>query len=580
MYFFLYAATLVASVSYNLMEQQYSLQLRSVTLALVYRPRFDMPGVPRLRVPGEVPAARKVAPANLSEAKRVESPSGPTSPLRFVNDVPCLADYDFIDVVGRGGYGVVYKAREVNSGEIHAIKVISKEKTEQNGLLERVVKEIEVHHRLEHTNIVNFYAFTEDAKFMYLIMEYCSGGNLYDMLKRHRRETGGGVGNKRAAQLIYQLGCGVAYLHRNNVMHRDLKLSNLLLSSKGELKIADFGLAVILDHPDEEHYTVCGTTNYIAPEVAVPQQGHGLSADLWSVGVVLYSLLVGRLPFDCKTTSEILHKVCQAKYELPAHISRKARDLIGLLLHRIPGRRLEAKNIIRHSYIISNHKPNGQHTHKTCQRFPSPSSSEYEEESSSGLATMAVSSLRAAHFAHLSRQSSISSIDDSPFIHSSRCDPSKSMDCGVYQEKYGRREHKHCIHKSFEQNTPTEELWEIANCAEKTSSRRREKRQRVDKDKWKRDQISSTIARTRSDSLGSSAVDPSTPLYSGVSSITGVSSMNQGSVEALTLLRDVEEEDVMSSNTQSRLSQERLVYLRPWKLEGGGGVSACPMIQP
>ena len=197
--------------------------------------------------------------------------------------MPALRGYKFGRVIGQGGYGKVYECICVSPkhkfANIYertkkvAIKVISKEKIRRKDIKQRVVKEIEIHQRLQHTNIVSLLEYREDKHYIYLIMEYCGGGDLYRLF---RDKQSSGFSEYHAAKLISQLASGIAYLHKYRVMHRDLKLSNLLLTTNGELKIGDFGLAVLLELPTEEHYTMCGTPNYIAPEVAsVTKKQHG-----------------------------------------------------------------------------------------------------------------------------------------------------------------------------------------------------------------------------------------------------------------------------------------------------------------
>ena len=263
--------------------------------------------------------------------------------------------YKFYSAVGKGGYGVVFKAQHVDTLEWVAIKVISKEKFVRKDFKIEWLKEIEVHSRLEHPNIVGLIDYKEDDNFIYLIMEYCSGGNLYQLLRRNNREYGGGLETKQTAKFVSQLADGVAYLHRNSVMHRDLKLSNLLLTNSGDLKIADFGLAIVLELPEEEHiHRMWNAELYCTKVASVSQQSHSLDADLWSIGVVLYSLLVGKLPFDSKDMSQTLERVRQLDYTVPSTVPQKAKDLIQRLLCKEPSLRLRARHVCQHGFILSN----------------------------------------------------------------------------------------------------------------------------------------------------------------------------------------------------------------------------------
>lgn len=143
---------------------------------------------------------------------------------------------------------------------------------------------------------------------------------------------------------------GMLYLHSHGILHRDLTLSNLLLSSDMNIKIADFGLATQLKLPNEKHFTMCGTPNYIAPEIAT-RSAHGLESDVWSLGCMLYTFLVGRPPFDTDTVKNTLNKIVLADYEMPSFMSREAKELIFQLLRKNPADRLSLSSVLDHAFM-------------------------------------------------------------------------------------------------------------------------------------------------------------------------------------------------------------------------------------
>lgn len=143
---------------------------------------------------------------------------------------------------------------------------------------------------------------------------------------------------------------GMLYLHSHGILHRDLTLSNLLLSCDMNIKIADFGLAAQLKLPNEKHFTMCGTPNYIAPEIAT-RSAHGLESDVWSLGCMLYTFLVGRPPFDTDTVKNTLNKIVLADYEMPSFMSREAKDLIFQLLRKNPADRLSLSSVLDHAFM-------------------------------------------------------------------------------------------------------------------------------------------------------------------------------------------------------------------------------------
>lgn len=153
-----------------------------------------------------------------------------------------------------------------------------------------------------------------------------------------------------ARHFMEQIVKGMLYLHSHGILHRDLTLSNLLLSGDMNIKIADFGLATQLKLPNEKHFTMCGTPNYIAPEIAT-RSAHGLESDVWSLGCMLYTFLVGRPPFDTDTVKNTLNKIVLADYEMPSFVSKYAKDLICQLLRKNPADRLSLSSVLDHQFM-------------------------------------------------------------------------------------------------------------------------------------------------------------------------------------------------------------------------------------
>lgn len=149
---------------------------------------------------------------------------------------------------------------------------------------------------------------------------------------------------------MHQIVKGMLYLHTHGIMHRDLTLSNLLLTSSMNIKIADFGLATQLKLPSEKHFTMCGTPNYISPEVAT-RSAHGLESDVWSLGCMFYAFLTGRPPFDTDTVKHTLSKVVLGEYQMPTHVSVEAQDLIQLLLQKNPALRPSLSAVLDHPFM-------------------------------------------------------------------------------------------------------------------------------------------------------------------------------------------------------------------------------------
>jgi polo-like kinase 4 len=251
-----------------------------------------------------------------------------------------LENYDIGQVIGRGGFAYVYRARHRITLEEVAIKIIDKRKLNDVDITTRLNGELRIHSQMQHNAIARVFDFFEDANCAYIVMEFCPNGNLYRRLR-----TLGYMNEKEAARITYSILSAIKYMHDLGIIHRDLKMSNILLDANDNVKICDFGLAVQLEHPDEEHFTLCGTPNYIAPEI-ISKQSYSYPADIWSVGCIFYYLLIGHAPFDTNdapNTSEVdkvkstLANIVQGKYSLPQNnsLSEHAIDLMQSMLNLV-----------------------------------------------------------------------------------------------------------------------------------------------------------------------------------------------------------------------------------------------------
>lgn len=168
-------------------------------------------------------------------------------------------------------------------------------------LFRQLWAEIKIHRSLSHPNIVGFHDCFDDENNVYMVLELCTSGSLMDMLRRRRRLT-----EPETRYFMVQLIGACHYMHTHQVIHRDLKLGNLLLDADMNIKVADFGLAALIENPGERKKTICGTPNYIAPEVLFDTaNGHSFEVDTWSIGVILYTLVIGKPPFQTKDVKEI-----------------------------------------------------------------------------------------------------------------------------------------------------------------------------------------------------------------------------------------------------------------------------------
>lgn len=274
-----------------------------------------------------------------------------------------IEDYEVLNLLGKGGFASVYRAKCLRNGIEVAIKMIDKKLMQAAGMVDRVHQEVAIHSKLKNPAVLELYTFFEDANYVYLVLELCHNGELQRFLKLQGSRA---LPEEQAGHIIRQVVQGLLYLHSHRILHRDMSLSNLLLTRDMQVKIADFGLATQLTRPDEKHLTMCGTPNYISPEIAT-RSSHGLEADVWSLGCMLYTLLVGKPPFDTDAVKSTLTRVVMADYVMPAHLSDNAKDLIDKLLKKNPKDRIRLRDIPKHPFII-NLKKNKLHSEKNMNK--------------------------------------------------------------------------------------------------------------------------------------------------------------------------------------------------------------------
>ncbi|CAL1530889.1 unnamed protein product [Lymnaea stagnalis] len=262
-----------------------------------------------------------------------------------------IKDYRVYNLLGTGGFADVYRALchtpDREEKEV-AIKMIDKKKMKKACMSDRVRKEVEIHSRLKHPSVLQLYNYFEDSNYVYLVLELCHNGEMHRYLQSRAQP----FAEDEARRFMRQIVDGILYLHSHGILHRDLSLSNLLLTKDMNVKIADFGLATQLQGPEEKHFTMCGTPNYISPEIAM-RSAHGLESDVWSLGCMLYTFLVGHPPFDTDAVKSTLNRVISAEYHLPKNISPEARDLIQALLCKNPKDRIPLREILTHKFMLN-----------------------------------------------------------------------------------------------------------------------------------------------------------------------------------------------------------------------------------
>lgn len=193
--------------------------------------------------------------------------------------------------------------------------------------------EIKIHSVLKHRRVVEYKHFFEDRTNCYILLELCHNQSMNELIKRRKRLT-----EPEVLYFMMQLIDGTKYMHNNNVIHRDLKLGNLFIDRYMGIKIGDLGLATKLSHSNERKRTICGTPNYIAPEIIDGKGGHSFQVDIWSMGVIMYTLLVGKPPYEAKDVKSTYKRILANVYSFPDHVvvSEPAKNLIRSMLQSKP----------------------------------------------------------------------------------------------------------------------------------------------------------------------------------------------------------------------------------------------------
>ncbi|KAF5725381.1 SNF1-related protein kinase catalytic subunit alpha KIN10-like isoform X1 [Tripterygium wilfordii] len=256
-----------------------------------------------------------------------------------------LSNYKLGKTLGIGSFGKVKIAEHALTGHKVAIKILNRRKIKSMEMEEKVRREIKILRLFMHPHIIRLYEVIETPTDIYVVMEYVKSGELFDYIVEKGR-----LQEDEARNFFQQIISGVEYCHRNMVVHRDLKPENLLLDSRCNVKIADFGLSNIMR---DGHFlkTSCGSPNYAAPEVISGKLYAGPEVDVWSCGVILYALLCGTLPFDDENIPNLFKKIKGGIYTLPSHLSPGARDLIPRMLVVDPMKRITIPDIRQHLWF-------------------------------------------------------------------------------------------------------------------------------------------------------------------------------------------------------------------------------------
>jgi polo-like kinase 1 len=252
--------------------------------------------------------------------------------------------------LGKGGFARVYEFMVLDSRRLIASKIISKDQLTKVRRRQKLMSEIKIHKSLSHPNIVKFEHYFEDDENVYILLELCTNQSMSELLRRRKRLT-----ELEVQCYMVQIISALTYIHSKNVIHRDLKIGNLFISEKMEVKLGDFGLASKLDFEGQKRKTICGTPNYIAPEVLDSKLGHSFEVDIWALGVIMFTLLVGRPPFETNDVKKTYNLIKMNAYSFPdaVSVSPEAKSLITQILKSDPSRRPTLTEILRHEFFTT-----------------------------------------------------------------------------------------------------------------------------------------------------------------------------------------------------------------------------------
>lgn len=263
-----------------------------------------------------------------------------------------VGNYELHKTIGTGNFAIVKLATHISTKTQVAIKIINKTRLD-NDNLNKTFREISILKRLKHPHIVRLYQVMDTPSRIYLVTEHAKKGEIFDHLVSRGR-----MAEDEAARLFVQMLAAVGYCHSNGIVHRDLKAENLLLDENMNIKLADFGFSNEFT-AGSPLSTWCGSPPYAAPELFEGRKYDGPKADIWSLGVVLYVLVCGALPFDGNTLHILRNAVVQGKFRIPYFMSQDCEHLIRHMLVVSPERRLSLRGVAKHRWVTSHTDPGG-----------------------------------------------------------------------------------------------------------------------------------------------------------------------------------------------------------------------------
>ena len=273
----------------------------------------------------------------------------PQSALKGLEPEPKIKDFEILKELGCGSFGRVFLARHIKTKVKYAIKAIDKQNKTNIEEKPDFRRELEVMYKIHHPNVVKLFGHFEDNKYCYFIMEYISKGNVYNLITLDKKKQ---LSTKVVATIMKDVISAAYFLHNMNppIIHRDIKPENVLLNEGIVAKLTDFGWSNYIQE-DKERRTVCGTPIYLAPEI-IKEQGHDERVDIWCIGVLLFELITGSVPFKGNDIETLKSNILHLKISWPKEMNPDAKDLISKILKLDPSQRLPLEDILEHPFFL------------------------------------------------------------------------------------------------------------------------------------------------------------------------------------------------------------------------------------
>ncbi len=237
-----------------------------------------------------------------------------------------IEDFKMLKVIGEGSFAQVILARKNDNGQTYAIKKLKKKTLERKQHVNHVMSERRVLAHFDHPFIVKLFYSFRSAKSLFFVLEFCQGGELFNLIEQRKKLT-----EDEARFYSAQMVLALEHIHARNVIYRDLKPENVVFDTEGYIRLTDFGLCKENVYEDNEAKSICGTPEYMAPEVLY-KVGHGRPVDWWCLGSIIYEMLTGLPPFHSVVKAEIFEKIKFSDPKPPAHLSKNAKHLLERLL--------------------------------------------------------------------------------------------------------------------------------------------------------------------------------------------------------------------------------------------------------